>query len=115
LTQVKQIEELELALINAPVFKSTADTAEELVEATQLAALNEYNYVSDVEGNVYQIIAEDEADIADDYCHNCHNLQLIDQIINNTLTQEDNITPQQADTALKLAQLKHILGAHNGL
>ena len=39
-----------------------------------------------------------------------HNLLMIDQIINNTLKQSDNITPQQADTMLKLAELKSMLG-----
>lgn len=45
----------------------------------------------------------------EDYCIHCHNLMLIDQIINNTLSQTDNITPQQADTMLKLAYLARIL------
>lgn len=44
-----------------------------------------------------------------DYCIHCHNLQLIDQVINNTLKQATNITPQQADTMLKLAQLRLML------
>ena len=52
---------------------------------------------------------EDELDDEDDYCKNCHNLMLIDDIINNTLTSTDDITPQQADTLYRLAQLKHLL------
>ena len=53
--------------------------------------------------------AENEAD---NYCIHCHNLQLIDQIINNTLSKQSDITPQQADTMLKLAQLKLMLGGN---
>ena len=45
----------------------------------------------------------------DEYCINCHNLMLIDDIINNTLTSTDDITPQQADTLIKLGQLKTLL------
>lgn len=46
---------------------------------------------------------------SDDYCIHCHNLMLIDQIINNTLRQTNDITPQQADTMLKLAALAKML------
>ena len=52
---------------------------------------------------------EDELDDEDDYCKNCHNLMLIDDIINNTLTSTDDISPQQADTLIKLGQLKTLL------
>jgi hypothetical protein len=37
---------------------------------------------------------------------------LIDDIINNTLIKEEDITPQQADTMLKLAKLKEMLGGN---
>lgn len=50
-----------------------------------------------------------ELDPNEDYCVHCHNLMLIDEIINNTLKQTDNITPQQADTMLKLAHLRNTL------
>ena len=53
---------------------------------------------------------EDELDDEDgEYCKNCHNLMLIDDIINNTLTSTEDITPQQADTLIKLGQLKTLL------
>ena len=61
------------------------------------------------------VINADEAQTVEDngddnaYCIECHNLMLIDQVINNTLKQESNITPQQIDTLLKLAQLKKML------
>jgi hypothetical protein len=48
----------------------------------------------------------------EDYCVSCHNLMLIDDIINNTLIKEEDITPQQADTMLKLAKLKEMLGGN---
>ena len=55
---------------------------------------------------------ENELDEDDEeYCKNCHNLMLIDDIINNTLTSTDDITPQQADTMYRLAQLKHLLAS----
>ena len=57
-------------------------------------------------------VIEDELDEDDEeYCKNCHNLMLIDDIINNTLTSTDDITPQQADTMYRLAQLKHLLAS----
>ena len=45
----------------------------------------------------------------EEYCIHCHNLMLIDQIINNTLRQTNDITPQQVDTMLKLAHLAKVL------
>jgi hypothetical protein len=55
-------------------------------------------------------IAQSNSSAADeDYCTNCHNLMLIDDIINNTLTSKYDITPERADTLVKLAQLKHLL------
>ena len=98
-----------------------------------------YKYISMSDGTVFSIDAEDnsltEVDLTeeelqefakihaelkqavqdelayedDECCKNCHNLMLIDDIINNTLTSTDDITPQQADTLVKLAQLKHLL------
>ena len=56
-----------------------------------------------------QAVADEWDDEDGEYCKNCHNLMLIDDIINNTLTSTDDITPQQADTMYRLAQLKHLL------
>ena len=56
-----------------------------------------------------QAIEEELDDEEDDYCTNCHNLMMIDKIINNTLRVEEPLTPQQADTMYRLAQLKHLL------
>ena len=58
-----------------------------------------------------QVIENELDDEEDDYCINCHNLMMIDKIINNTLRVEEPLTPQQADTLIKLAQLKHLLAS----
>lgn len=95
-----------------------------------------YGYIQPKEGPVFQILGPNEIvevdvteeelaaaaelshtapeqvefDPADEeYCIHCHNLMLIDQIINNTLRQTNDITPQQADTMLKLAALAKTL------
>ena len=66
-----------------------------------------------IHAELKQAIEEELDDEDDDYCKNCHNLMLIDDIINNTLTSTDDITPQQADTMYRLAQLKHLLVSIN--
>lgn len=95
-----------------------------------------YEYISMSDGKVFQINAEEnsltEVDLTEaelqefakihaelkqavadeedeEYCLNCHNLMMIDKIINNTLRVEEPLTPQQADTLIKLAQLKTLL------
>ena len=62
-----------------------------------------------IHAELKQVIENELDDEEDDYCINCHNLMMIDQIINNTLRVEEPLTPQQADTLIKLAQLKHLL------
>lgn len=95
-----------------------------------------YGYIQPKEGPVFQILGPNqivEVDVTEEelaaaaelshtepeqvefdstdeeYCIHCHNLMLIDQIINNTLRQTNDITPQQADTMLKLAALAKTL------
>ena len=95
-----------------------------------------YEYIQPKEGPVFQILGPNEiveVDVTEeelaaaaelshsapeqvefdptdeDYCIHCHNLMLINQIINNTLRQTNAITPQQADTMLKLAHLAKLL------
>ena len=95
-----------------------------------------YEYIQPKEGPVFQILGPNEiveVDVTEEelaaaaelshtepeqvefdptdeeYCVHCHNLMLIDQIINNTLRQTNDITPQQADTMLKLAALAKTL------
>lgn len=95
-----------------------------------------YEYIQPKEGPVFQILGPNEivevevteeelaaaAELShsapeqvefdptdEECCIHCHNLMLIDQIINNTLRQTNDITPQQADTMLKLAHLAKLL------
>ena len=95
-----------------------------------------YEYIQPKEGPVFQILGPNEIvevevteeelaaaaelshsapeqvefdPIDEEYCIHCHNLMLIDQIINNTLRQTNDITPEQADTMLKLAHLAKLL------
>jgi hypothetical protein len=57
-------------------------------------------------------IAQSNSSVADeDYCTNCHNLMLIDGILNNALSSKSDITPQQADTMYRLAQVKAVLSS----
>ena len=62
-----------------------------------------------IHAELKQVIENELDDEEDDYCINCHNLMMIDTIINNTLRVEEPLTPQQADTLIKLAQLKTLL------
>ena len=62
-----------------------------------------------IHAELKQVIENELDDEEDDYCINCHNLMMIDKIINNTLRVEEPLTPQQADTLIKLAQLKTLL------
>ena len=64
-----------------------------------------------IHAEIKQVIENELDDEEDDYCINCHNLMMIDKIINNTLRVEEPLTPQQADTLIKLAQLKHLLAS----
>ena len=60
--------------------------------------------------NLESIVDELDKLDDDDYCIQCHNLMLIDQIINNTLLQEGKLSPDSCDNMLKLAQLRQMLG-----
>ena len=60
-----------------------------------------------IHAELKQAVADELGD--EEYCINCHNLMMIDKIINNTLRVEEPFTPQQADTLIKLAQLKTLL------
>ena len=64
-----------------------------------------------IHAELKQVIENELDDEEDDYCINCHNLMMIDTIINNTLRVEEPLTPQQADTLYRLAQLKHLLAS----
>ena len=70
---------------------------------------DELQEFAQIHAELKQVIENELDDEEDDYCINCHNLMMIDQIINNTLRVEEPLTPQQADTLIKLAQLKTLL------
>ncbi len=70
---------------------------------------DELQEFAQIHAELKQVIENELDDEEDDYCINCHNLLMIDQIINNTLRVEEPLTPQQADTLIKLAQLKTLL------
>jgi hypothetical protein len=122
LTIIKLLTPNEIESINDETLLITAATTEEeLAQAMALAELNGFNYIADAVGDVYELInlnVESEPDEGEpcideectDYCIHCHNLFLIDGVINNTLKGIEPITPQQADTLIKLGQLKHLLG-----
>ena len=62
-----------------------------------------------IHAELKQAVADLSGEEDEEYCINCHNLMMIDKIINNTLRVEEPLTPQQADTLIKLAQLKTLL------
>lgn len=72
-------------------------------------------------GYLNQLAQQDDEDCDDcddeGYCIQCHNIRLIDEVINNTLSKQSDITPQQAGTMKMLAELKLLLlqGAQHGL
>ena len=120
MTILKLLTPNEIELINDEALLFTVATTEEgLTQAMELAALNDFNYIADAAGDVYELIHLDDKptegepcidEECPDYCVNCHNLSLIDGVINNTLKGTEPITGHQADTLVKLGQLKHLLG-----
>jgi len=104
------------------------------VEAeAKCALLEDCTHLCDVNGNVYSISTEDgeitleevDFDTEDEFyedepeypsesteCLVCDSLFTIDKIINNSLKSTEPITPQQADTMLKLAALRKALLGH---
>lgn len=106
-----------------------SDTSERnilLVEAeTKFALLKDHDHICDMHGDVYSITVEDseisldevsfddeDEDEDEDECNACiilDSINSIDRIINNGLRSTNPITPQQADTMLKLASLRNAL------
>ena len=84
------------------------DTEDNLLTEVDLTE-EELQEFAKIQAELKQAVTDEWDDDNDDYCKNCHNLMLIDDIINNTLTSTEDITPQQADTLVKLAQLKTLL------
>jgi hypothetical protein len=113
-----------------------ATERQELMFETDLlyAISKDYSYIQDKDGTVFQInsptelvevnVTEEELQAMvtesltpaeesvedEEYCIECHNLMLIDQVINNTLLQKGQLSESSVKNMLMLAQLKHILG-----
>ncbi len=86
------------------VFKVSADNELIEVDVTEEALKTEYlNKLAEQDDD------DDDNDDDEDEDITCNNIQLIDQILNNTLNQFANITPEQIDIMLKLGHLKTIL------
>ena len=95
-----------ISMSDGKVFQINAeDNSLTEVDLTE-AELQEF---AKIHAELKQVIEDELDDEEDDYCINCHNLMMIDKIINNTLRVEEPLTPLQADALIKLAQLKHLL------
>ena len=95
-----------ISMSDGKVFSiDTEDNSLTEVDLTE-AELQEF---AKIHAELKQAVADELDEDDEEYCKNCHNLMLIDDIINNTLTSTDDITPQQADTLIKLGQLKTLL------
>jgi len=52
---------------------------------------------------------EEPAPEDEPYCINCHNIKMIDEIINNTLKRSEPVKPHTAHTLKTLAELKALI------
>ncbi len=88
--------------------KSSDNLTFQIVSPTELIEVDvTEEQLQAVADNLQSLSEEAESD---DYCIQCHNIMLIDQIINNTLLQTGTITTSSCDNMLKLAHLKQMLG-----
>ena len=90
--------------------KSSDNLTFQIVSPTELIEVDVTEEQLQAVADNLQALAEESSVPEEDYCIQCHNIMLIDQIINNTLLQEGKITPSSCDNMLKLAQLKQMLG-----
>lgn len=90
--------------------KSSDNLTFQIVSPTELIEVDVTEEQLQAAVDNLQALAEESSVPEDDYCIQCHNIMLIDQIINNTLLQEGRLTPSSCDNMLKLAQLKQMLG-----
>lgn len=90
--------------------KSSDNLTFQIVSPTELIEVDVTEEQLQAAVDNLQALAEESSVPEEDYCIQCHNIMLIDQIINNTLLQDGKITPSSCDNMLKLAQLKQILG-----
>ena len=91
--------------------KSADDMTFQIVSPTELVEVDvTEEQLQAAADNMQTLSKEPSIFEEEDYCINCHNIMLIDQIINNTLLQTGTITTSSCDNMLKLAHLKSILG-----
>ena len=92
--------------------KSSDNLTFQIVSPTELVEVDVTEEQLQAAADNLQALSEEAESSDDEYCFQCHNLMLIDQIINNTLLQTGTITTSSCDNMLKLAQLKSILGGY---
>lgn len=90
--------------------KSSDNLTFQIVSPTELIEVDVTEKQLQAVAENMQSLTEEPSISEEDYCIQCHNIMLIDQIINNTLLQDGKITPSSCDNMLKLAQLKQMLG-----
>lgn len=91
--------------------KSADDMTFQIVSPTELVEVDvTEEQLQAAADNMQTLSKEPSIFEEEDYCINCHNIMLIDQIINNTLLQEGKLTTDSCDNMLKLAHLKQMLG-----
>ena len=89
--------------------KSSDNLTFQIVSPTELIEVDVTEEQLQAVADNLQALAEESSAPEEDYCIQCHNIMLIDQIINNTLLQDGKITPSSCDNMLKLANLKQML------
>ena len=91
--------------------KSSDNLTFQIVSPTELVEVDVTEEQLQAAADNMQTLSEEPSIFEEeDYCINCHNIMLIDQIINNTLLQEGKLTSDSCDNMLRLAQLKQMLG-----
>jgi len=59
--------------------------------------------------NLCRSTSTETSEKSSDYCIDCHNIKLIDGIINNTLSAKKDITNSMADVLIKLKKLQKMI------
>ena len=90
--------------------KSSDNLTFQIVSPTELIEVDVTEEQLQAAADNLQALSKEAESSDDEYCIQCHNIMLIDQIINNTLLQEGKLTTDSCDNMLKLAQLKSVLG-----
>lgn len=90
--------------------RSSDNLTFQIVSPTELVEVDVTEEQLQAIGDNLQALSKEAEYFDDEYCIQCHNFMLIDQIINNTLLQEGKLTTDSCDKMLKLAHLKQMLG-----